>query len=508
MFQRTTIAPVFLAVAAAKLAIHLPAIQSYGYFRDELYYLASTEHLHWGYVDHPPLSIAILALIRTVFGDSLVAVRVPAVLFGVGTVLLTGILARQLGGGRFAQGLAALTALFSPMFLGTSHVYSMNAIDLFLWTAAAVLLLRALHEHARPRDWILLGIVLGLGLLNKLSVLWLGGGILLGLILTGHRRHLLTPWPWLAGAVAAVIVLPHVLWQVQNDWPTREFIRNATATKMVHVAPGRYLLDQILSMNPGSAPVWLGGILFGLLPNGKRGRVFVWIYLGVLVLLLANGRSRTSYLAPAYPMLLALGSVAMEQLSNRRPTAWLRPTFVTLIIAPGITLAPFAIPLLPVDTFVRYQSALGLQPSTEERHAMADLPQHYADMFGWDNMVQEVAKAFERLSPEERERCRVFGQNYGEAGAIDVLGRRIGLPSALSGHNSYWLWGPGNSTFDVLIVIGGDREDNAAFFEDIEVIGQTHSDWSMLYERNLDVWIGRRPRMTIEAAWPLLKHYN
>jgi hypothetical protein len=494
-------------IAAVKLALHLVAIGQYGYFRDELYYLASTEHLHWGYVDHPPLSIAILSVVRGLLGDSLFALRIFPTLCGVATVGLAGAIARRLGGGRFAQGLAALSVCMAPVFLGTARFYSMNAIEQLIWALAALLLLQAVDEGRRPHHWVLLGVVMGLGLLNKISALWLGGGIALGLLLTSHRRHLVTPWPWLAGGVAALLFLPHVVWQVQNGWPTLEFMRNATSTKMLDVAPLQYMSEQILSMNPATAPIWIAGIIFAFTRAGQHGRILAWLYLAVLVLLVVNGRSRVSYLSPAYPPLLALGSVAIERFTavGRR---WLRPALAALVTVVGLGLAPLAMPLLPVETYVRYQAALGREPHTEENHEMGALPQHFADMHGWENMVDLVAQAYERLTPEERARCRVFGQNYGEAGAVDVLGRRLGVPPALSGHNSYWLWGPGDATFDVLIIIGGDREDNAEFFEEIEIVGQTQSDWSMPYERGLDVSIGRKPRMSITAAWPQLKHYN
>jgi hypothetical protein len=168
---------------------------------------------------------------------------------------------------------------------------------------------------------------------------------------------------------------------------------------------------------------------------------------------------------------------------------------------------PFGLPVLPVRSFVRYQAALGMAPSTDERLALGALPQHYADMFGWEEMAALVNQAYRRLTPEEQKRCRVFGQNYGEAGAIDVLGRRLGLPPALSGHNSYWLWGPGDGEVEVVIIIGGAREDNARYFEEVEIVGQTDSPWAMPYERGLDVSIARRPRMDLQEAWPQLRRY-
>jgi Dolichyl-phosphate-mannose-protein mannosyltransferase len=496
---------VLLSLVLAKIALHLLAITRYGYFRDELYYLASTEHLSWGYVEHPPLSIAVLAIVRALLGDSLVALRLVPLLAGAATVFLTGVIARRLGGGTFAQGVAALAALLSPVFLGVNHYYSMNSLDLLLWTIAIWRLLVCL-DRGRLVDWLGFGVVLGLGLLNKISMLWLCGGLGLGLLLTPHRRVLATPGPWVAAVIAGLLFTPHIVWQVRNDWPMLEFMHNATAHKMAETPPLHFLIEQILTMNPGAATLWLAGLAYALFTrDGRRFRVLACIYLAVFALLLAGGRSRASYLSVAYPMLLALGGLALERWTATR-ARWLRVVQVALIVLLGIVALPFALPILPVETFLRYQTAMGRTPSTDERQEMGPLPQQYADMFGWPEMTALVATAYARLTPEERTHVRVFGQNYGEAGAVDVLGRRDRLPRAMSGHNSYWLWGPGDWDGRTLIIIGGDRPDNAAFFDSLEVVGRVESRYSMPYER-VEVSIGRGLRVPVRELWSKVKLY-
>jgi hypothetical protein len=280
-------------------------------------------------------------------------------------------------------------------------------------------------------------------------------------------------------------------------------MRNATTQKMVDVSPLSFLLGQVLDMNPGSAPVWLAGILFGLFSrDGRRWRVLVWIYLVVFAILVAGGRSRASYLAVSYPMLLALGGVALEKLSTPSGRRWLRPALVVLVSGVGLVAVPMALPSCRCrfcNTNPRWECR-----RNRRRHEMGLLPQHYADMFGWDQMVELVAKAHGRLIKEALALPGV-GQNYGEAGAIDVLGRNLGLPRAISSHNSYWI-GARSDDWDVLIIIGGDREDNAGS-SSIEIVGQTDSPWSMPYERHLDVSIARRPKITIQNAWPRLKRF-
>src|SRR5262249_30813623 len=305
------ITPVPWILAAVFVLLQFAVITRYGYFRDELYYLASTRHLDWGYVEHPPLSIAVLAGWSALFGDSLWALRLLPALIGGAIVVVIARLARALGGGTWSQSLAALTVLGAPEFLGGSHVYSMNVFDKLFWAVAAYVWLRAL-ERTERRSWLVLGLVLGLGLLNKLSVLWLAAGMFAAMVSGARRRVLATPGPWIAAALAAAFLAPHVLWQVTHGWPVREFMRNATHHKMVSVQPLDFFMQQILTMTPANAVVWIAGLVFSLiLPSGARARELGVAWLVVFTILVLNRASRASYLAPAYPMLLAPGAVAL-----------------------------------------------------------------------------------------------------------------------------------------------------------------------------------------------------
>lgn len=497
-----------LVAALATLALHLPVLTRYGWFRDELYYVACASRLDWGYVDHPPLSIALLALVRSLAGDSLLAFRLVAAVAGAVTVFLTCRLARELGGGRFAQALAGFAAFASPVLLGVTRFYSMNALDPLLWALAALALVRALRS-SRTRDWLALGSVCGLGLLNKLSMSWLVAALFAGVLLTPHRRQLPTPGPWLGLALALAMFSPHVAWQVAHDWPTVEFMRNAAGSKMAPVTLVGFLAGQLLNMGPGNALVGLAGLGFALFATaGRAWRVLAILVLAVAGILVAAGTSRANYLAVTYPILFALGGLAWEAWSRRRPRA-IRVPLVLAVALLTLPLAPFALPLLPAESFLRYQSRLGFAPSTEERKQVGPLPQGYADMFGWPELAAEVAKAADRLSPEERRRAIVFGQNYGQAGAIEVLGRPLGLPRAVSGHNNFWIWGPGVWDGSVMIVIGGDAEDNAAYFDRIERVGVWDHPYAMPYERGLDISIGRGFRVKPpERAWAGLRNLN
>ena len=497
------------AFAIVKLVLHLLTSHGYGYFRDELYYLACAARLDWGYVDHPPLSVALLALNRALLGDSLPALRFLPALAGAAVVFVTGTIARDLGGGRFAQALACVCALVAPAYLALSHFYSMNVFDVLLWSLGSWLVVRIVGQES-PGLWPVLGAVVGLGLLNKLSMLWFVGGLGLGLLATRERRLLLTRGPVLAALVATALYLPHVLWQIRHGFPTLEFMHNATSYKMASVSVPKFLCDQLLIMQPLNAIVWMAGLGFAL--RGREGspdRILGVSYLAVFALLARSGTARAAYLSPAYPPLFALGALGLERVTSTGALARLaRILLVALLVLSGAALLALAVPVLPVARFVWYSAALGLGPRTEERKQMGELPQLFADMFGWPELAAEVARVFHTLPPEEQARASVYAQNYGEAGAIDFFGPRLGLPPAISGHNNYWLWGPGERPADTLLIVGGDPEDHRKAFEEVTPAGRHTCRYCMPYENDLTIWIARRPKAKLEELWPMVKHYD
>ncbi len=497
-----------LALPAVKLLVHLAAMGGYGYFRDEFYYLACSRELAWGYVDQPPLSLLLLWLARNLLGESLFALRLLPALAGAATVLLVGLMARELGGGRFAQALAMVAAIAAPIYLALNHIFSMNAFDVLLWALAAYLLIRILGG-GEARLWLALGVVLGLGLENKISVLWLGFGLAVGLLATPERRRLASRWPWLALAISSLLFVPHLLWQVAHGWPTLEFMANATGQKMAGVAPLEFLSGQILVMNPATLPVWLAGLAFFFAHDGgRRYRLLGWTYLAVFLLLMASGTARANYLAPAYTWLFAGGGVAIEGWLARLGWPLVKEALVTLVVAAGVVLAPFGLPILPVPTYVAYADALGIAPRTDEKKELAELPQHYADMHGWEAMVATVAEVYQRLPPEDQARAVIFGQNYGQAGAVDLLGKEHGLPPAVSGHNNYWLWGPRGRDGSVVILIGGNPERLAEVFEEVERAATIECGYCMPYENHQPVWVARRMKLPLAEFWPRLKHFD
>jgi len=496
-------------LALVKLAIHLITniLGGYGIFRDELYYLACTRHLGLGYVDQPPLSIYLLAANSWLFGESIFALRFLPALFGSLTVLLIGLLTRELGGGRWAQLLAGLASLVSLIFLAVDSVYSMNAFDHLVWAAVALLVARLLRT-GQPAYWPLIGSAVGLGLLNKVGVLWLGAGIAVGLLATRERRWLGTRWPWLAGLLALALFLPYVWWNLTHDMAHLEFIRNATAGKYSGLSARTFVFDQFLVQNPVTVPVWGSGLIFLLFsPSGRRFRMLGWIYLASLLILVANGHSKAEYLSPAYAILFAAGGVALERWLGRPALAWARAVIAILLLG-GLILAPVVVPILPVDTYIAYAETLGIEPSTSENKELAELPQGYADRFGWEEKAAAVTEVYDSLPPEDQAVAEVFGENYGRAGAIDHFGPELGLPYAISPHNSYWLWGPRHFTGEVVIVLGGEREGLERSFESVEWAGQVPCRLCMPYESDLPIFVCRDLKLPIAEVWERLKNYS
>jgi hypothetical protein len=494
-----------LSLALVRVLIHFLSNGSYGHFRDELYYIACSKHLAWGYVDHPPLSIAVLALTRALLGDSLSVIRLPALLAGAAALCLTGVMARELGGGRFAQATAALALLVAGSSLAITSFFSMNAFDLFFWVACALVATRILRTDDTAR-WPVFGALAGLALLNKISIVFLAFGIVVGLALTAKRKHLLSGRLWVGGGLALLIFLPHLGWQFTHDFATLEFMRNATKFKNAPMPVLDYIGAQILLTNPVAAPIWLAGLGYLLFARSARlYRPLGIAYLAILSLFAAQG-AKAYYLAPAYPILMAAGGVAIESFTSRR-RRWLRPALTAVVCAGGVLLGPLAIPLLSPEAYIRYATAVGLTPPREERNQLGELPQHLADRLGWENMVATIARVHQALPAADRARATVLTSNYGEAGAVDFFGPRHGLPPAISGHNNYWLWGPGRATGDVVIAVGVPEEDLRQSFITVERAATIVSPYAMPYETNLPVYVCRRLRRPVAEVWPQLKRF-
>lgn len=495
---------VLLAPAIFKLLLHLVTVRGYGLHGDELYYLACSDHLDWGYVDHPPLSVALLKLCRVTLGDSYFSIRLLSAVAGSATVMLTGLLARRMGAGRFGQFLASVCALVAGLYLAIGHSFSVNALDMLFWVAAFHVMISIL-DGGPAKNWLWLGVVCGLGLQNKVSVLFLGFGLMGGLFLTRQRRLLLSRGPWFCGLVAGILFLPQIAWQIANGWPTVEFMQNAQSQKNVALPLLDFIKEQIFLLNPFAFPIWAAGLCFLLFHARMRPyRCLGWCYV-VLLAFFATSGGKPYYLGPVYSLLFAAGAMAVGLAVQG---SWLRISILALLLAGGAAGAPMALPVLPVDSFIRYSRALGgAKPSSGERFKEGDLPSYFANMFGWDELADAVHSVYQSLPPEDQKRCAILGQNYMQAGAIDYYGRRLGLPRALAGHNSYWLWGFGGQSNDVMIIIGGRRDDLAKAFGKIEQKGMFTNPYIQPMHSNQPIFVVRNPKMSLAEIWPFIRFY-
>jgi dolichyl-phosphate-mannose-protein mannosyltransferase len=493
--------------SALALLVHLLTNGRYGYFRDELYYIACSRHLALGYVDQPPLSILLLHLSQVLFGNSLFAIRLLPALAGAATVAITGLIARELGGRAWAIALGCAGSLCALFNLGVGNFFSMNAFEPLFWIGCVYLLVRIINGGL-PTLWLWFGVLLGLGLENKHSTAFFAAGIFIALLLTPERRHFAEKWIWFGGLIAFAVALPNVLWQVRNHWPTYELLSNiARSDKNVALSPVQFIVQQIVFMNPGTLPLWLAGLcwVFGS-HDGRRYMALGITYVVILAeFIILHGKSY--YLAPAYPMLFAAGGVAVERVFANR-VRWVKPGLLVLILVSGALLAPLVVPILPPGKLVAYMQAIGLQlPRTETSHT-AQLPQIFADQFGWQEMVASVGHVYNHLRPEDKERAAIFSQNYGEAGAIDFFGPKFGLPPAISGHQNYFLWGPRDWTGEVALVLDTQDDDEREQFASVEDLGQiVSSPWAMPFERRMHVYLCHDLKANVREFWPQVKKW-
>ena len=493
--------------AAAACLVHFLWNGRYGYFRDELYYAACGQHLAWGYVDQAPLIAVITQLSRNLFGDSLRALRFFPALSSGTKILLTGWIVRELGGRRYAQILAATAMLVCPIYLTMDNFLSMNAFEPLFWMLCVAIALRIIRT-GNERLWLPFGLVAGIGILNKHSMLVFGLAFFLALIVTQQRALLRSRWIWLGALISFLIFLPNLIWEIRNHWPTVEILQNVDRIKNAHVTWLEFVAQQAFLVHPVAAPICIAGLWFCLISRkGGPFRFLGWTYCFLLAEFLIV-RGRIYYLAPIYPMLFAAGAIAIEGWIANRAGNWVKTAILAPLVVGGLIAAPLALPILPLDAAAAYAKFWDVDRVQVEREPSGKLPQMYADMMGWPQQAETVAGVFHSLSPDEQSRVAILAKNYGQAGAIDYFGSAHGLPHAISGHNNYFLWGPQQYTGDVVIAVGMPLETLQPLFGEIQLAATINYEYAIPEENNLPVYICRKPKMTLQQAWPSLKFYG
>jgi 4-amino-4-deoxy-L-arabinose transferase-like glycosyltransferase len=463
-------------------------------------------HLRLWAMDFPPAIAIVAEIVRTGLGDSLLAIRLVPALAGTLLLVLAALIARELGGGRPAQSLAALGVLASPLFLRSANLFQPVVLDQLTWTVALYALVRLCREPA-PRWWVLLGAALGVGLLTKFSAAFIGLAILLAMFATPRRAWLRTPWPWLAALLALGIGSPSLVGQLRLDFPVLAQMADLRHSQLERVTPLEFVTAQLL-WGPATLVAFAGLGALLLLPALERFRVVGWTCAWAFILLLAL-HGKPYYVGPVHPTLLAAGGVALERVGSARLGPIARRGAAAALVLFMAALLPIGLPILPPEDMARYARAIGATAALRTNTGEAErLPQDFADMIGWEEQVRAVAAVYRSLPAADRERAVLVAGNYGEAGALDFFGPRYGLPAVVSPTGSYWFFGPGQKPGDIVVAIGAERVDLQPLFRAVEARGRVTSGWSVAEERDLTIFVARGPHRTLQEIWPSLAGRN
>jgi len=471
-----------------------------GWHRDELDILDNARFLGWGFVSYPPISPFIARVALTLFGPSLLGVRLFPALARAAAVILTGLIARELGGKRWAEALAAVAALIAPIGLLGGVLFSYSSFDFLWWVTAAYFMVRLLKSE-NPRWWLAIGAVLGVGMMTKYTIAYLVVGIMAGVVLTPARRWLRSPWLWAGVGLSLLVFLPNLIWQVRHNFITLDFLGSIHARDVRIGRTEGYLAEQLVfSTNPFTIPIWICGLYFYFFAApGRRYRTVGWMYL-VPFLLLYLTQGRSYYLAAAYPMLFAGGAVAIEGWLARLSAGavrWVKGGIWAALAIGAVPGALLALPVAPVQS-----------PVWE---TVSEINGELNEQIGWPELVETVAGIYAALPAAERADTGILTGNYGEAGAINLYGPAYGLPTAISGINSYWLRGYGDPPPQRLIVLGMHLDQARQYFRSCEIVGRVANAFGVLNEESEDhpsILLCGAPHRPWPETWERMRGYG
>ncbi|HEX6750260.1 MAG TPA: glycosyltransferase family 39 protein [Longimicrobium sp.] len=494
--------------ALVKLALHLATnlFTPYGIHRDELLYLAMGRHLQLWRMDFPPLIALLAEGQRAAFGDSLLSIRLASAVAGALIVVLAALIARELGGGRFAQGAAALGVMTGALFLRTANLFQPVVLDQLWWTLALFALV-LLCRSRNPRWWLAVGLACGIGLLTKFSILFLGAALFGAMLLTKHRWFLFTPWPWFALVIALAVGSPSLVGQVRLGFPVMSSMEDLQHSQLAHVGYVDFLMGQVMMIGPAIL-LAVAGVVSLLVGKGRAFRVVGWVcVLAVAILMLLHGKPY--YAGPVYPTLIGAGAAALGRLRVRFLAPALQWGAVVVMVAGGLYILPLGIPILPPRWMAEYSRAARLdEANRNNRGEMERLPQDYADMLEWEDEVAAVARVYRSLPPEKRAQAVIWANNYGQAGAIDFYGPKYGLPPAASDAGTYWFFGPPRLPGQVLVAIGENPADLRRIYASVRPVLHIDNPWWVSEERHNTVYVAEGPNTTLQALWPKLAGNN
>jgi 4-amino-4-deoxy-L-arabinose transferase-like glycosyltransferase len=508
IFGLSSASLIIILAAAVKFALHMYIDPSYGFFMDEFYTIALSQHLAFGYVDLPPLVPALVALSRALLGESLLAMHIVPALAGSANLVFVCLIAKEFGGKAFAVLISALGFLFVPLWLNSNSILCYDSIDQLVLAGFLYVLVRFLRS-GNKRIWLVLGLIAGVACMTKMTILFLGPGFLIALLLSKYRKDLLTPWPWLGGMLCVVIVSPYLFWQIANQWPTLDYWNNYGTIRVYQASLPQYFTNILVYMNPFFLPLWIAGLyrIFRRLNGVNYG--FLGILFLVTLVLQFELHATVRMLGALFIPLIAAGAVFVEEtLAGIRWEKGAKVAGTAYLLITGIYIVPMSLPILPMDTFLVYsQPAKPLYQSLREFNGgMSYYPVFLAGRMGWDELAQGVATVYNQLPAEERAVAGIYAGWYMEAGAIDVLGPQYGLPHAVSGSLTYYLWGPGYS-WDVMIIIGGVTNPLAMFFDSCEMRATIPQEYNSQHGYTR-IYVCRQPKIPADKIWSSLKSYR
>ena len=493
-----------LLAAASAFLIHLVCNPHYGFHGDELYFIICGQHPQWNYVDQPPIA-PLLAAASQMFGPSLVLLRaVPALFAGAG-IYVTCLIVLELGGAAYAQSLSAIVAFFLPVLTDFGMKLHTDMVGLWSWPLLTLWIVR-LTKGANSRLWIAIGVLMGVSILSKYSVLFFVAALLVGLLLTPERRILASRWFVVGALIAAILALPSFLWQVRYGYPMLELLRAVQHGKNVIVGPMTYLGQQIL-LSGLLAPFWIIGLLWLFFRPGFRFLAYGYV---VLIAIMIALHGKHYYPADAYSYLIAAGCVQIEDWTSK--VGWTRTAIAVATILLGLVFFPVVMPVLPEAWLASYYSELhsllhiSRQNIETEHRVAADLPGDFASMHGWTELAAIVNRVYKELPPADQKQAVVLAQNYSEAAAIEFLSNPK-LP-VISGHNQYFLWGPRGYSGEVLICVGANCDSVSEVFRSCSLEATLQAPWMYPSEYDIPIMVCRGIKKPILELWPLAKFYN
>lgn len=487
---------VLIYLAAGTVLVHVLTGGQYGFHRDELATLDDARHLAWGFVAYPPITPFIGRLSLMLFGTSLVGFRFFAAVAQAVAVVLTGLMARELGGRRGAQLVAAAAGLLFCMPGGALMQYV--SFDYMFWVLAAYFVVRLLKTED-PRWWLAIGATLGLGMMTKYTMGFFVIGIVVGVEATKVRRYFASKWLWLGVGLSILVFLPNLIWQAQHHFVSLDFLHDIHVRDVRIGRTKSFLPDQV-RITLFALPLWIAGLYFYLIaPAGRRFRMLGWMYIVPLVLFIV-AKGRGYYMGAAYPMLYAAGAVWGEQLLKGLRHSWALAVragaWIALLANLAIGVA-FFLPVAPIKSAC-WKRANRIQGD-------------YREEVGWPELTETVAKIRDSLPVQDRARLGILAGNYGEAGAINLYGPSYGLPRAISGINSFWERGYGDPPPETLIVIGISREFLERNFSACELAGHTWNTYSIANEEtedHPDIYVCRGLRQTWPEFWKDFQYFG